>query len=235
MTSRAFLCVALAAAVVEASAADRLTAEQQLARDVYRELVEINTVTATGDTLKAAEAMAARLRAAGFTDRDVQVFSSAPRKGNLVARLRGTGARKPILLVAHLDVVDAKRSDWTTDPFTLVEKDGWFYARGSVDDKSMAAPFVTALIRYKRDGYVPSRDIILVLETDEEILDEHGLGMRWLLEKHRDLLDAELALNEGASLTYAKGKPIFLGLQTSEKPVRNSVQTSDKVSVSFRL
>src|SRR6201996_5601685 len=107
-----------------AAAAEALNPQQQLAFDIYKELVEINTVTATGDTARAAGAMAARLRAAGFADDDVRVFSPAPRKGNLVARLRGSGARKPILLLAHIDVVPAAREDWTTDPFKLVEKDG---------------------------------------------------------------------------------------------------------------
>ena len=106
-------------------------------------------MTATGDTTQAAEAMAARLRAAGFPEADVHAFSPAPRKGNLVARLRGSGARKPILLLAHLDVVPANREDWSVDPFKLIEKDGYFYARGSGDDKYMAAAFVTNLIRYK--------------------------------------------------------------------------------------
>src|SRR6202030_3233164 len=119
--------------------AQTLSPNQQLARDIYKELVEINTVTATGDTAKAAEAMATRLRAAGFAEADVHAFSPAPKKGNLVARLRGTGARKPILLVAHLDVVPANRDDWSVDPFKLTEKDGYFYARGSADDKYMAA------------------------------------------------------------------------------------------------
>jgi acetylornithine deacetylase/succinyl-diaminopimelate desuccinylase-like protein len=200
-----------------AAAESALTPQQQLARDVYRELLEINTVTATGDTLRAAEAVAARLRAAGFAKEDVHVFNPAPRKGNLVARLRGTGARRPILLVAHLDVVEAKRADWTTDPFTLVEKDGWFYARGSGDDKAMAAAFVSALVRFKREGFVPARDVILVLETDEEILDANAVGMQWLLRNHRDLLDAELALNEGGAIQHAMGKPVLVGLQTSEK------------------
>jgi acetylornithine deacetylase/succinyl-diaminopimelate desuccinylase-like protein len=218
MTMRAmWLCLSLIVSDRAFAADAPLSASQQLARDVYRELIEINTVTTTGDTARAADAMAARLRSAGFAEADVQVFHPAPRKGNLVARLRGTGARKPILLVAHLDVVDAKRSDWTTDPFTLVEKDGWFYARGSGDDKAMAAAWVTALMRYKREGFVPTRDIVLVLETDEEGLDRDVVGMRWLLEKHRDLLDAELALNEGAGVAYAGGKPIYVGLQTSEK------------------
>src|SRR5436305_823209 len=153
------------------AAAQSLSPQQRLARDIYRELVEINTVTATGDTAKAAEAMAARLRSAGFPPADVRVFTPAPRKGNLVARLRGTGAKKPILLLAHIDVVEAKREDWSTDPFKLVEQDGYFYARGSGDDKFMAAAFVANLIRYRQEGYRPERAIIVALSTDEELGD----------------------------------------------------------------
>jgi acetylornithine deacetylase/succinyl-diaminopimelate desuccinylase-like protein len=207
-----------------AAAAEGLSPQQQLAFDIYKELVEINTVTATGDTARAAEAMAARLLAAGFADADVHAFSPTPRKGNLVARLRGTGARKPILLVAHLDVVPADRADWSVDPFKLTEKDGYFYARGSGDDKYMAAAFVANLIRYKQEGYKPDRDIIVALETDEEILDHDGLGIQWLIKNHRDLIDAEFALNEGGGVGLKDGKPI-----------RNSVQTSEKFSVTFRL
>ncbi len=180
--------------------AEALTPQQQLAFDIYKELVEIDTTTATGDTRRAAEAMAARLRAGGFPDADVQVFSPAPRKGNLVARLRGTGARKPILLLAHLDVVPARREDWSFDPFKLTEQDGYYYARGSSDDKYMAASFVTNMIRYRQEGYKPDRDIILALETDEEILDANALGIQWLLKNHRDLIDAEFALNEGGGV-----------------------------------
>jgi acetylornithine deacetylase/succinyl-diaminopimelate desuccinylase-like protein len=207
-----------------AAAAEGLSPERQFARDIYQELIEINTVTATGDTAKAAEAMAARLRAAGFTDNDVQVFSPAPRKGNLVGRLRGSGARKPILLLAHIDVVPANREDWSFDPFKLTEQDGYFYARGSGDDKYMAAAFITNLIKYKKEGYKPDRDIIVALETDEEILDSNGLGIQWLLKNHRDLIDAEFALNEGGGVGLKDGKPI-----------RNSVQTSEKVSLSYLL
>ena len=185
--------------------------------DIYKELVEINTVTATGDTAKAAEAMAARLRAAGFADADVQVFQPAPRKGNLVARLRGTGARKPILLLAHIDVVPANREDWSVDPFKLIEKDGYFYGRGTGDDKYMAAAFVANLIRYKKEGYKPDRDIILALETDEEILDRDELGIQWLLKNHRDLIDAEFALNEGGGVGLKNGKPIRNSVQTTRK------------------
>src|SRR3954469_9952933 len=115
--------------------AQTLDATQQLARDIYRDLIEINTVTAGGDTLRAAQAMADRLLAAHFSPGDFHVLRSAERKGNLVARLRGTGARKPILLLAHLDVVEAKREDWSVEPFKLLEQDGHFYARGTGDDK----------------------------------------------------------------------------------------------------
>jgi acetylornithine deacetylase/succinyl-diaminopimelate desuccinylase-like protein len=220
------LCAAIlmSAATWTPLAAEGLNANQQRAFDIYKELIEINTVTATGDTAQAAEAMAARLRAGGFPEADVHAFSPAPRKGNLVARLRGTGARKPILLLAHIDVVPASREDWSTDPFKLIEQDGYFYARGSGDDKYMAAAFIANLIRYRQEGYKPDRDIIVALETDEEILDKDALGIRWLLKNHRDLIDAEFALNEGGGVGLRGGKPI-----------RNSVQTSEKVSVSYEL
>jgi acetylornithine deacetylase/succinyl-diaminopimelate desuccinylase-like protein len=206
------------------AAAQPLTAQQRLARDIYKELVEINTVTATGDTAKAAEAMAARLRTAGFPAGDVRVFTPAPRKGNLVARFRGSGPKKPIMLLAHIDVVEAKREDWSTDPFKLVEKDGYFYGRGTADDKFMAVAFVANLIRYRQEGFKPERDLILVLSTDEEIGDANKLGIRWLLENHRDLIDAEFALNEGAGVGTKNGKPL-----------RHGVQTAEKVPVNYRL
>src|SRR3954452_11700278 len=142
------LCAAILVSAATPLAAETLNANQQRAFDIYKELIQINTVTATGDTAKAAEAMAARLRAGGFPDADVHAFSPAPRKGNLVARPRGTGARKPILLVAHLDVVPARREDWSVDPFRLIEQDGYFYGRGTLDQKYMAAVFTANLIRY---------------------------------------------------------------------------------------
>jgi acetylornithine deacetylase/succinyl-diaminopimelate desuccinylase-like protein len=223
-----YLCAALIAASIAAAPAslraESLSPQQQLAFDIYKELVEINTTTATGDTKQAAEAMAARLRAGGYAEADVQVFSPAPRKGNLVARLRGSGARKPILLLAHLDVVPANREDWSVDPFKLTEQGGYYYARGSSDDKFMAAAFVANMIRYRQEGYRPDRDIILALETDEEILDEDALGIQWLLKNHRDLIDAEFALNEGGGVGLRNGKAI-----------RNSVQTSEKVFVNYRF
>jgi acetylornithine deacetylase/succinyl-diaminopimelate desuccinylase-like protein len=210
------------------AATQTLSPNQQQARDIYKELVEINTVTPTGDTAKAAEAMAARLRAGGFAGADVQVFNPAPRKGNLVARLHGTGARKPILLMAHLDVVEARQEDWTVNPFKLLEEGGYFYGRGSGDDKFMAATFVANMIRYKQEGYKPDRDVILLLETDEEILDANAVGVQWMLKNHRDLIDAEFALNEGGGVGLKNGKTLHNNIQTSEKvPVNYSLEVDN--------
>lgn len=220
----AALLAALASVVMAAAGAQALTPHQQLARDILQELVEIDTVTASGDTLKAAQAMAARLRAAGFAEADVRVLSAAPRKGNLVARLRGSGARRPILLLAHLDVVPAKPEDWSVDPFRLLERDGYFYGRGVEDDKSMAAALVANLIRYRQEGFRPERDLIVVLETDEEIGDANQVGIRWLLQHHRELIDAEFALNEGGGVGLVNGRATIV-----------SVQTSEKVPLNFRL
>jgi len=204
--------------------ADAPAPDDQLFREIYRELVEINTTDSAGDTVRAAEAMATRLRVAGLPARDVRVLSSAPRKGNLVARLRGTGARRPLLLIAHLDVVEAKREDWDFDPFKLQEVDGYFRGRGSVDDKAMAAIFTANLIRYAREGHKPDRDIILALTADEELSDSPNDGARWLLENHRDLIDAELAINEGGGGALRDGKPM-----------RNQIQLAEKVYQSYRL
>ena len=189
---------------------------------IYKELVEINTVDPSGDNTRAAEAMAARLRAAGFPAADVQVLTPQPRKGNLVARLRGTGKRRPLLLLAHLDVVEARREDWSTDPFTLLEKDGFFYGRGTGDDKAMAAIWIATLIRLKQEGYRPDRDIIVALTADEETGPANGV--HWLVENHRDLIDAELALNEGGRGQIKDGRYLD-----------NGVQASEKVYESFRL
>ncbi len=216
------LALVLALGLQPPAAAQTIDPHTQRARDLLQELVEINTVTATGDSLQAARAMAARLVAAGFAQADVRVLSPAPRKGNLVARLRGSGVRRPMLLLAHLDVVEA--GDWSSDPFRMTQKDGYFYGRGIVDDKSMAAAFVASLIRMQQEGLRPERDIILALEADEEILDANEMGIRWLLKNHRDLIDAEFALNEGAGVVLREGRVQRVGLQTSEK-----------VSISYRL
>ncbi len=201
-----------------------LPPELVLFRSIYKELVEINTTDSVGDSIKAAEAMAARLRAGGLPDADIQVLSSGPRKGNLVARLRGTGARRPILLIAHLDVVEAKREDWAFDPFVLQEVDGYFRGRGTLDDKAMAASFVANLILYAKEGFKPDRDIILALTADEELSDSPHDGAKWLLQNHRALIDAELAINEGGGGALRDGKP-----------ARQSVQLAEKIYQTYRL
>jgi len=204
------------------------TPDQVVLREIYKELIEINTTDLVGDNTAAAHAMAARLRAAGFAAADLQIIvpPGAPRKGNLIARLSGSGTWKPLLLLAHLDVVEARREDWERDPFKLVEEDGYLYARGAVDDKAMAAIFVANLARYKREGYRPDRDLILALTADEELGSSSPWnGVSWLLKHHRSLIEAELALNEGGGAEMTRqGRPILLRLQAAEK-----------VSVSFRL
>ena len=219
----ALLLSGLLAAPAKFSAqATKLTAEQQLAHDIYQQLIEINTSDSVGNCTAAAEAMAARLKAVGFAVEDVKVLGPNPRKGNLVARLRGTGARKPMLLLAHLDVVEARREDWTFDPFKFLEKDGYYYGRGTADDKAMAAIFIANLIRFKRDGFKPDRDIIVALTADEEGGNFNGVD--WLLKNHPELIQAELGLNEGGGGAIRNGKKLF-----------NSVQASEKVYQSFLL
>jgi acetylornithine deacetylase/succinyl-diaminopimelate desuccinylase-like protein len=196
-------------------------ANDVLFRSIYKELVEINTTESVGDTLVAANAMAKRLLDAGFPAADVQVLSSGPRKGNMVARLRGNGSKKPVLLMAHMDVVEAKREDWAFDPFVLQENDGYFRARGSVDDKAMATIFLANLVRLRNEAVMPDRDIILALTTDEELANSPHDGARWLLENHRDLIDAEFALNEGGGGTLRDGKPVSSNIQLAEKVYRS--------------
>lgn len=209
----------LAAPRATSSQSAQLTPQQQMLREIYKELIEINTTDSVGDNTKAAEAMAARLRAAGFAAEDVRVLvhPGNARKGNLVARLRGTGARKPIALLAHIDVVEARKEDWSDglDPFKLTEREGYFYGRGTSDDKAMAAIFVANLIRYKREGFKPERDIILALTADEE--GGNFNGAEWLLKNHRELVDAEFGINEGGGGRHRKGVPLFNGVQASEK------------------
>jgi acetylornithine deacetylase/succinyl-diaminopimelate desuccinylase-like protein len=217
------LAFGLALALPLAAHAAELTPRQQAFRAIYQELVEINTTDSVGDTLRAAEAMAARLKAGGIPAADVQVISTAPRKGNVVARLRGTGARKPILLLAHLDVVEADRADWDFDPFTLQEQEGQFRGRGVIDDKAMAAMFVANLIEYAKEGLRPERDIILALTTDEELSDSPHNGVRFLLQQHRDLIDAEFAINEGGGGALRNGQPFRVGLQLAEKTYQTFV------------
>ena len=216
-----FMVLALAfIAFTRPALAQALTAEQKLLREIYQELVEINTTDSAGDTTRASEAMAARLKAGGIPAADIKVIvpPDGPRKGNLVARLKGSGAKKPLLLLAHIDTVEAKREDWERDPFKLVEENGYFYARGAADDKAMAAALVANVIRMKQEGHLPNRDIILALTTDEEIIPSKFSGIEYLLKNHRDLIDAELALNEGGSgLIDKNGKYLYHGILAAEK------------------
>jgi acetylornithine deacetylase/succinyl-diaminopimelate desuccinylase-like protein len=219
---RLLACLLLPVAV---GAQTTLTAHQQAARDVYEQLVEINTVDSVGSVTRAVQAMAARFRAAGFPAADIHVLipPGAPTKGNLVVRYHGRGGPlKPVLLLAHLDVVAALRTDWSRDPFELQEANGFFYGRGTADDKAMASMFVANLLRYKKEGFVPSRDLILALTADEEGGASNGVD--WLVKNHRNLIDAAYAINEGGGGTLSGTTPLF-----------HSVQAAEKVPVNFTL
>jgi acetylornithine deacetylase/succinyl-diaminopimelate desuccinylase-like protein len=213
---------ALAALLVVAAApAHAQTApHQRLAREIFEELIEINTVDGVGNTTVAAEAMARRFRTAGFVDADIFVGGARPDKGNVVVRYRGRGGAgrpKPILLLAHLDVVQALKADWSPDldPFTFTERDGYYYGRGTSDDKAMAAIFVANLLRLRREGFVPSRDIVLALTADEE--GGTANGVEWLIQNQRGLVDAAFVINEGGGGALRDGKPFLHSVQATEK------------------
>ena len=219
------LILSAVALLSSGQAAPTLAPHQQLARDIYKQLVEINTTLSAGNTTEAAEAMAARFRAAGVPAADIFVGGPQPRKGNLVIRMRGrSSSLKPILLLAHLDVVEAKKEDWSNglDPFKFTEKDGYYYGRGTVDDKAMAAIFVANLLRMKQQAMVPERDIVLALTADEEGGDDNGV--HWLLKNHRALVDAEYGINEGGG-----------GQAKAGRRIANRVQASEKVYVDYAL
>jgi acetylornithine deacetylase/succinyl-diaminopimelate desuccinylase-like protein len=188
-----------------------------LARDIFKQLIEINTTDSVGSTTDAAKAMQKRFLDAGFAAKDAQVLVGAnPKRGNLVARLHGSGKHKPVLIIGHLDVVEAKREDWTMDPFKFNEKDGYFYGRGTQDMKNSDAVATAALLRMKKEGFVPDRDIILALTADEEGGVDNGVD--WLLKNHRDLVDAEFALNpDSGGVDSDAGKPVALNVDATEK------------------
>jgi acetylornithine deacetylase/succinyl-diaminopimelate desuccinylase-like protein len=201
-----------------------LQEHQRLARDIYKELIEINSGVTTGNITTAALAMAKRFRDAGIPDSDIFVGGPRPEKHNVVARIRGTrapDAPKPLLLLAHLDVVEALKADWSSDldPFVFTERDGFYYGRGTIDDKAMAAIFVANVFRLKREGFLPNRDIIIALTADEESGPANGVD--WLLTNHPDKVDAGLVINEGGDGTLRDGKPLYLSVQTAEKITTN--------------
>lgn len=216
MYRRPFVSAAGALLAAGICHADTDAVSNALARDIFKELIEINTTESVGSVTTASEAMAKRLRAAGFSDSDIQIVGDNPRKKNLVVRLRGSGKHKPVLLIGHLDVVEARREDWSTDPFKFVEKDGRFYGRGTQDMKNGDAIMVTTLIRLKKEGFKPSRDIILALTADEESGDSNGV--EWLLKHRRDLVDAQFVINhDGDSITSDHGKPLYFEVDGTEK------------------
>jgi acetylornithine deacetylase/succinyl-diaminopimelate desuccinylase-like protein len=195
-------------------------AEKQLARGIYKEFIEIKSGYTTGATTPVAEAAARRLKAAGFPDSDIFVGGAIPTKANLVVRYHGSTGRRPILLLAHTDVVEAKREDWSMDPFQFIEKDGYFYGRGTGDDKAQAAVWIANLIRYRREGFKPDRDLIVALTADEEGGGPYN-GVQWLIANRRALIDAEFCLNEGGWGEIAHGRKISNDIQVSEKYVIN--------------
>jgi acetylornithine deacetylase/succinyl-diaminopimelate desuccinylase-like protein len=197
----------------------------QRARDIFKELIEINTTPSTGSTTAASTAMANRLLQAGFPAADVQVVGPAgSRNHNLVARYRGTGTKRPILLLAHLDVVEARREDWSVDPFTFLERDGFFYGRGTMDVKDGAAILIATFVRLKQEGYRPDRDLIVALTAGEEGGGDYN-GVEWLLQNRRDLIDAAFTINmDAGDPQIVKGKRLI-----------RTVQAGEKVYVTFKL
>lgn len=215
---RSFFAFALAL-VFPLMAADTMPpeADQRLAREIYKEMVESQSGFSTGATTPIVNAVAARLKREGFADADIFIGGQRAEKMNLVVRYHGSGgARKPILLLAHTDVVEAKREDWTTDPFKFIEKDGFFYGRGTADDKAQAAVWVANLIRYKREGFRPDRDIIMALTADEEGGGPAN-GVDWLLKNKRELIDADFALNEGGRGEMMEGRRVANDIGLAEK------------------
>jgi acetylornithine deacetylase/succinyl-diaminopimelate desuccinylase-like protein len=213
--------LALTTGLSAAQAAEApLRPDQQAFLGLYRELIETNTSLSEGSCTDAAAKMAVRLRAGGIPESQITRFAvpDHPREGGLVAVYPGTDAKlKPMLLLAHIDVVEAKREDWQRDPFKLVEEDGWFYARGASDDKAMAAVFTDSLVRYLQSGFKPRRDIKLALTCGEETPDTFN-GVHWILQTKPQALSAAFALNEGAGGELdAEGRPVALQIQAGEK------------------
>ena len=224
--------VLAAAALATPAAAQSPRPDQAAFRDLYKQLIEINTTLSSGSCTAAAEAMAGRLKAAGYADADLQVIAppDRPKDGALIATLKGSDAKaKPILLLAHIDVVEANRADWERDPFKLVEEDGFFYARGASDDKAQAAVWVDTLARYKAEGFKPRRTLRMALTCGEETPDVFN-GVEYLIANHRELMDAAFVLNEGAGGRLdEKGERVSLGIQAGEKVYQDySLEVTNK-------
>ena len=219
-----FVILTFALAVMVPLRAAELTPNQEIGRKLYQELIETDTTHSTGDTTKAAELIARRFRDAGFPEADIHILGPTNRNQNLVVRYRGTGARAPVLLIAHLDVVEARREDWSLDPFKLTEQDGYFYGRGTLDDKGGVTTLSMALLRLRRENFQPDRDLIFALTAGEEAAADYE-GMEWLVQNHRDLINAGICLNADA------GGPA----KRRGKILAYAVQAAEKVYLSFRL
>ncbi|MBB6226580.1 acetylornithine deacetylase/succinyl-diaminopimelate desuccinylase-like protein [Polymorphobacter multimanifer] len=218
------IALATVAVLAAPAAAQELRPDQVAFRDLYREMIETNTALSVGGCTDAAQKIAVRLKAAGFADADVTMFATPenPKEGGLVAILQGRDSKaKPILLLAHLDVVEAKREDWTRDPFKMIDEGGYYYGRGTVDDKPQVAIFTDTLIRYKAAGKVPKRTLKLALTCGEETTYAFN-GAEWLARNKPELIAAEFALNEGGGGRLdAEGKPQGMAVQVGEKTVQN--------------
>ena len=215
LTSRTFL-LSLALWFSTSAMVHEPAENERLAREILKQLIEINTTDSAGSVTAASEAMAKRLREAGFDEKDIQIAGPRDHKKNLVLRYHGSGKRKPVLFLGHLDVVEAHREDWTSDPFVFLEKDGYFYGRGTEDMKAGDALLVTTFIRLKKEGYLPERDLILALTADEEGGTANGVD--WLLKNHRDWIDAEYCINlDGGEFERDGEKRLLAGLQAGEK------------------
>ena len=221
---RAIMLAVVAIPCARASAQSAgAAADREQARAIFKELIEINTTPSVGNTRLAAEAMAARLRSAGYPDKDIAIVGPPGNRQNLIVRLHGAGApRKALLLLAHTDVVEANRADWSSDPFVFREDSGSFYGRGASDNKAGAAMLVANMMRMKREGFVPDRDIILLLTTDEET--DAIAGAQYVIKHHRDLIDAEFCLNtDGGGVDLRDGKYIVNVVGASEKVYQSFV------------
>jgi acetylornithine deacetylase/succinyl-diaminopimelate desuccinylase-like protein len=216
IAEKLLLTLGLLAIVSPTCPAQNREETNQLARDIFKQLIAIDTTESAGNVTTAAEAMAKRFREAGFPENDIKIAGPIERKKNLVVRLRGTNKRKALLLLGHLDVVEARREEWSVNPFELLEKDGYFYGRGTNDMKSLDAILVANLIRFKKQGFVPDRDLILALTADEEGSDSNGVD--WLLKERRDWIDAEYCINlDGGEFEIRGGKRVLVALEASEK------------------
>jgi acetylornithine deacetylase/succinyl-diaminopimelate desuccinylase-like protein len=217
------LVLSLSIEAQQPSPADEAT--RKLALDIFKQLIETNTTDSVGSVTAASEAMAERFRDAGFPESDMQILGPNDRKKNVVVRLHGSGKHKPVLLIGHLDVVEARREDWTTEPFEFIEKDGYYYGRGTSDMKDGDAIMTATLIRMKKEGYVPDRDIILAMTADEEGGTSNGVD--WLVKNHRELIDAEFVLNhDGGGVLADHGKAVMMEVDATEKLYGDFVLTA---------